>query len=346
LKKYNEIILEIQDLKIPEVEKNIFSLGGRGHYENPISDILAFFIDPKEEHGFGSLILESLLEAAGKSEIRAELIAPPLREAYTDFGNRIDLLAEGEDWVLAIENKIRHVAINPFEDYEKHINLNYDKKNDKIFILLTINYASASENWIWVKYSNFINCIKKNIGSYSFLSCNNHKWYVILREFILNIQSEFGDSNMNNERINFIKDNYSDILEINIMHNEYIEHIKVKGLEVINSVSKNNDIAFSKQHNWESGIALRLISKDWDNQTNITLLLMKDGVLRLILYVYDITDERVDVLKKNIDQKKYSEYSVESRTIRCFGSFDSRNEDEIFSEIGLLAKRLNTFFSA
>jgi len=37
----------------PEIEKTIFSVGGRGYYENPISDILAFFFNPQEVHGLG-----------------------------------------------------------------------------------------------------------------------------------------------------------------------------------------------------------------------------------------------------------------------------------------------------
>jgi hypothetical protein len=43
LKEY-EKILETFTPK-PPPEKNIFSIGGRSHYENPISDMLAFFID-------------------------------------------------------------------------------------------------------------------------------------------------------------------------------------------------------------------------------------------------------------------------------------------------------------
>jgi len=148
LDKYYEIINKVKDLKNPEVEKNIFSLGGRGHYENPISDILAFFIDPKEEHGFGSLVLEALLEAAGKSNIISELIDSPQRESYTDSGKRIDLITEGEDWILVIENKIRHSAVNPFDDYEEYINTHYGDKNFKIFILLTIYNESPPKNWI------------------------------------------------------------------------------------------------------------------------------------------------------------------------------------------------------
>lgn len=36
-----------------KTEANIFSSGARGHYENPVSDVLAFFLDPDGGHGLG-----------------------------------------------------------------------------------------------------------------------------------------------------------------------------------------------------------------------------------------------------------------------------------------------------
>jgi hypothetical protein len=287
-----------------------------------------------------------LFEAAGKDNILPELISPPRREEYTGSGNRIDLIAEGESWILVIEDKIRHTAANPFDDYKNNINSCYNKKS-KIFILLTVSDGIAPKNWIWVTYEKFIGCLKKNIGFYTFLSRDNNKWHVIMREFILNIQSEYGDNRMDKERIDFVKNNYSEIQELNDMLNEYIQHMKSRGLDVLNSKSKNSDMAFSGQHNWgEQGTALRLKSKDWSDNTNITLLLRRDGSFRIQFYVYDIMDERIDDLKSHIDLTKYKSYWIELRTVQCFGYFDSRNDDEILLEIGYIAERLNSFFAS
>ena len=346
MEEYNDILSKVKELKRPVTEKNIFSIGGRGHYENPISDILAFFIDPKEEHGFGELFLRSLFETTGRDKLLLELAEPPRREQFTDEGNRIDLIVEGEKWVLVIENKIRHQAINPFKDYDDFINDKYNEKDNKVFILLTIKDEVAPKNWLSVTYSKFVERIKNNIG-FHLLSANNNKWLVILREFILNIESEYGENNMDSERIKFVKSNYAKIQEIKDMLGEYIEYMREKGLEVINSVSGKNDIAFSKQQDWgEKGTALRLISKDWGKGTNITLLLGRDGFFRIQFYVYEIPDEEINNLKGHIDQDKYKEYWVESKTVRCFGFFDRNTEDEIFSEIDDLAKKLNAYFSS
>ena len=67
---FAELIKEVTKIELPDLEKTIFSIGGRGHYENPTSDILAFYPnDPEAEHQLGSLVLDSLFSALGKKEI-------------------------------------------------------------------------------------------------------------------------------------------------------------------------------------------------------------------------------------------------------------------------------------
>lgn len=259
MEKLEKILQEVHRLKKPEIEKTIFSIGGRGHYENPISDILAFFLDPKEQHGFGSLFLQSIFQAAGKELPSSDRVDAPIREQYTDAGNRLDLIVEGDNWVLVIENKIRHSAINPFADYECFINRQKQYKNKEItFILLSIWEEAAPVNWIPVDYQSLLKHIRNNIGSH-FLSANNNKWHVILREFILNIENEYGGTMIDQARINFVKDHYSAFQEASEMLREYTEYFKSQGVAAINRASEKGDVAFAKQHDWgEDGIALRL----------------------------------------------------------------------------------------
>ena len=69
-------------------------------------------------------------------------------------------------------------------------------------------------------------------------------------------------------------------------------------------------------------------------------------MLRVQFYVYGVEEAKVTKLKEAIDRDKYTAPPwIESRTIQCFGFFDRLNEkeDEIFSEITDLAKRLKGF---
>ena len=57
---FAELIKEVTKIELPDLEKTIFSIGGRGHYENPTSDILAFYLDPEAESTFSFSQLDIL----------------------------------------------------------------------------------------------------------------------------------------------------------------------------------------------------------------------------------------------------------------------------------------------
>lgn len=107
---------KLKDLSLKPKEKTVFSIGGRGHYENPISDVLAFFLDPNEDHELGSLVAQAMLKCAGVTAAPHSIQAI-YREYVTSEQARLDLVLVGDDWLLAIENKVYHTANNPFDHY-------------------------------------------------------------------------------------------------------------------------------------------------------------------------------------------------------------------------------------
>ena len=111
------------EFRVQTKERTIFSLGGRGYYENATSDMLAFFLRPDAEHGFGTLFLSALFECMGEVAIPEITGATVEREIQTAQGNRLDLQIRGKCWCLIVENKIWHIKNNPFDDYEAHAKL-------------------------------------------------------------------------------------------------------------------------------------------------------------------------------------------------------------------------------
>jgi hypothetical protein len=344
LENYEKLIQQIKELAKPRVERNIFSIGGRGHYENPITDILAFFINPNEEHGFGTLFLQSLFESAIVVPPILQVSAPPCREQYSNQGNSLDLVVEGDDWVLVVENKVWHQAVNPFDDYVQFARAYYKGKTP-YFILLSVREEMPPTGWRNVTWRTYVDQLKKNVGAY-LTTAGNVKWHVIMREFLLNVESECGDESMSDARIEFVRSNYEAIQEMNEMLKEYISYMTSRGLDAIKTASGlKEDIASSKQHNWgEDGIALRLLSRAWGANTNITLLLKRDGSLTIQFYVYEVTDGKVSDLRKHIDETKYKKYWTEEKTIRCFGFYEECDHDMVFQEIIDVARRLNEFY--
>ena len=98
---FAELIKEVTKIKLPDLEKTIFSIGGRGHYENPTSDILAFYLDPEAEHQLGSLVLDSLFLALIKT-----LETTP-EEKYDNQSTQLSSLKE------IIEKKSINLALTP-----------------------------------------------------------------------------------------------------------------------------------------------------------------------------------------------------------------------------------------
>lgn len=80
LSKFQRLLSEFNALEpITVAEPTIFSIGSKGYYENPTTDILAFFLDDKASHGLGSLVLEALVNTLPDSvnDLDCTLALPP-----------------------------------------------------------------------------------------------------------------------------------------------------------------------------------------------------------------------------------------------------------------------------
>jgi hypothetical protein len=130
--------------------KNLFDILKIQHREIRNSNILAYFFDPNEEHGFGTLFFESLQQIAGDkiaahphikfNDITSfDEIKSVSTEEYTsgvdDENKSIDIVLEGDKWVIGIENKIHHHLANPLDIYWSHLE---SKKKTPFGILLTL----------------------------------------------------------------------------------------------------------------------------------------------------------------------------------------------------------------
>ncbi len=244
IEQYKEILNKLQVLQPPE-EKNIFSLGGKGHYENPISDILAFYLDKNEEHGLQDLCIRSYIECVSKSQntIKSlpldQFISRPCREVVTENNKRIDILIEGNTWVLIIENKIWHNKNNPFVEYEEYVRTKYNNKTIYLTVLSPLNKDTPA-GWVGVSYDEFINTITNNIGRF-ILGSSLNKWIILLREFILNIKSELRLLTMDNQVSDFIEDNIKKIRELRDIEKNHCEFI-FSNANIDDNLIKSKDI--------------------------------------------------------------------------------------------------------
>ena len=107
-------------------------IAGFPHWENVYSNILAFFLDTSESHGFGSLFIRSLMAAyrgkcghdGGLKDFpcpeAVEATAAVKREVKTSDDKRIDLVVDCGKFLVCIENKIWASLYNDLKQYRKH----------------------------------------------------------------------------------------------------------------------------------------------------------------------------------------------------------------------------------
>lgn len=84
---------------------NLFEILGVQRREEPHSDIIAWLINPEETHGLGNVFLQEFIKKIFNLELPFDSQIKVFRESQKG-GDRPDIIVEGNNWLLIIENKI------------------------------------------------------------------------------------------------------------------------------------------------------------------------------------------------------------------------------------------------
>jgi hypothetical protein len=194
-------------------EQTFMEIAGYPHFENVCSNILQFYLQPSNEHGFGSLLLDSLFRLINENVVIDGHNVDVRREESTYEGKRIDLIIESEGFVLGIENKIfadaRH---NPFCKYAKHLDeLRKDRQVYKV--LLSVFPIDTSKLKLCgfkpITYQLLFEKVIANIGSYFLTGREPHT--IFFRDFIKTIQNLQEATSMDESRLLYFADNHESI---------------------------------------------------------------------------------------------------------------------------------------
>jgi hypothetical protein len=188
-------------------EPTFMEIAGYPHFENVCSNILAFYLQPNNEHGFGTLFLDVLatliddgIEIDGQSvEIR--------REELTGNGKRIDLVIEPDNYVFGIENKIFAGLYNDFSEYSRHLDsLSNGRKVYKILLSLrSVQPSPQLCGFYPVSYEIFFQKVLGKIGSCFLTAHEPH--ITFLRDFIQTLQNLQESTTMDSQRLEYFQKN-------------------------------------------------------------------------------------------------------------------------------------------
>jgi hypothetical protein len=247
-----EKLIEDIALRLPELpplpRKNLFDILGVRDKETINSRILAYFLDKEEDHGFGSLFFDVLLNIYSSkcglnienfggdySVGTEETTSMVLNEA--DKQKSIDISLDGDDWSVIIENKLYHHLNNPLDVYWKHKKRCTD---NVIGIILSLNALNESDcvakngaRFVNITHSELIEAVQQDLVLGNKLSTTS---LMYLQEYIKTIQTHY--SQQKDETI------MNDILQAIINQRDHLKQIQKKTKEAADFVDKQIEEVF------------------------------------------------------------------------------------------------------
>ena len=347
LNELQKVLDKLTGYSVSEGETNIFQIGGRGHYENPTTQLLAFFLDPRKQHAFSDQILNIFIDTIREASSFGQSVFPDhlsdgidiQTEVQTSQGNRIDLVLGGADWVIAVENKIRHWAANPFEDYDVYVNsLN---KKCCARILLSINQEATPDGWIPLRWNVLLSNIRQRIGPLLLSGQDYGKWPTLLREFLLNVEGECRlEIKMDGEKFEFAKINYSKLVEAEKLRSEFIESLAIDW-----NTKLRKDINFTFQEiegkregKWsfakESLTPIRFIGKGDLNDFEFVLKVWDSGLFGINFNIFTQLSDGVSKLRSLLpagDIQGVNQSTSNGRKYLCAVGFDDKDLESAYS---------------
>lgn len=192
-------------------EPTLLEITGFQRQEILSSNVLAFFLDPANPHGLGTALLDALLVAVGADPTQGETPITVRTEVYTTQGKRLDIVVDAGSVVVAIENKIDHVAINPFDEYCAEVE-KLSGMRPWVGVLLSLRPIAPSPTFCGfrpVTYARYFQTLVAYLDS-ALLSARE-PYLTFLRDFIRTIGSLTKETSMDTATLDFFRDNQAEV---------------------------------------------------------------------------------------------------------------------------------------
>lgn len=242
--RFEALINKFRALDSTEKEVNFFDVGVRGHFENPTTELLSFFLDPAKPHDLGDSFFRGLEAAITKDKMLLDLgeLESVETEVVTQNGKRIDLVVETENALILIECKIYNHQNNPFDDYtafgdNRIAKANQDSEAKKLIKLVLclsgkISPDLGAKDWQGLSYNDLVQHIEQNLST-TILNNPYNKWALFAREFLLHLKGLNTMTKINENEINFLTENLGEFAQLsNYIYNDLMpkigEQIKLK----------------------------------------------------------------------------------------------------------------------
>lgn len=266
----------------PQGEINFFSSGGRGYLENPASDLLVLFMGATSQATcwlskalLHCLVGRGLMETSDLEQVDWYRVAAEREVAYkadqAEANKRLDLLVEGNNLALGIENKVyASAALNPFEVYESLLEARSD--NRRIFQSALRPETKTSDvppNWPAITYDELVTQALALYGAELAVQPFS-KWQVFYGEFLRHLRTLGNPTRsrvMDQEARTLVLQNFQLLKQAGELLQQFEEELLQEGVSRVTSalVGDGIDTAVStRSQTWSNGYrALRFFPANW-----------------------------------------------------------------------------------
>lgn len=203
--------LFLRYLQIPEPSlrpPSFLDIVHRGRDENMLSNILAYFAQSTNPHGFGCLLANAFLHLVAPQKNQTTQ-ADVLREYATGHG-RLDLVIRTDDATIGIEHKIDAGLYNDLEDYRNTLIAHFGKPV-YCMVLSVRKLDTRNPHWISVTYNRLWQQVRSQLG----LCLNSHNLRHLpqLMSVIEHTEQLYMNSDLN-EKERFLLENYAHLNQL------------------------------------------------------------------------------------------------------------------------------------
>ncbi|MBI9063878.1 MAG: PD-(D/E)XK nuclease family protein [Marinilabiliaceae bacterium] len=328
----NKIKDFLKSTKIPKVfdkPKTFLDIARQPHYENVLSNLYAFYLNKEEEHGFGSLFIDSLMEIIEESDLgkNIELDFSDTFSIETEYptksDGRIDLLIANEEHAIIIENKIYHKLINNLNDYWDSIDYSDENKIGIIVSLHPINNINH-QSFINITHIDLWLRVMKNIGNHVVHA--NEKYLVFLKDIYQNIIN-LSANTMKEKDLEFYYDNCDKIKEVTQFSDAFNKYLTdevekaMKNLDQEFKQRKSNGLRYlSSPNNKDLVIFIDIDNLKKDDKSLSIIVELQNNAIEVCRNIEKSSFTTAEL--KTIDQDFFSKKKIEDNEYPFAGQWD------------------------
>lgn len=323
-------------------ERTLFDIGGRGYFENPTSDLLAFFLDPDAEHGFADEVLAAVLDCLPESAQPLEedryLTQSPRREWTTTHQKRLDLVLESDQWVLGLENKIHHTLANDFDHYASELAARMASNEGKCLlrVLLSPDGNTPDSGWIGITYGQLLKRLRDRVGQL-YASQPLNKWLIFFREFVIHLEATTMTTTVTDDQQAFVLENLGEIHELMKMQEKALDATLKRLLARLSELTDGDQQPFQFWINpWPVGPALSFRHEGWKGQSQVVVFLPYDttkNAARIQVYVDLKNGSFEDLAHRGFAPERFHSTSADNSTLVFFRDFSELDWPRIEHEL-------------